>query len=127
MPVVWSFVFATLFAKIVASELTDSEFFRKEHQSVLDLCRKAPECSEKLGALDQSNQADLLDKYRLLEPYYEQQWRQASCLGENLPCGQDWGQCCSDLECQYILADNDDPDEPLIGLCSLGNVTYSMP
>ena len=112
---------------LVMTELVDVKFYRKEHQNVLDICRKSSECSIKLATLNESNQEDLLKKYRLLESYYEKYWSLVSCLSENKPCGKSWGNCCSGLECQYVLAVNDDPDEPPIGLCSLPNVTYSMP
>ena len=117
----FNFLFILMIIKLALFD-DKLSYYKKEYDDVLELCKKDLNCKSQL-----TNSSNNI--YNLLEPYYEEYWKGIHCQRENEPCGNNWGFCCHQLECQYIL--NDSIYESLlsekIGLCSLKNSTYIIP
>jgi len=119
----------TFCLEILNADLIHLDYYKNENENVLKICKEKLECSERLTYKHDKVEATE-ENFKILESYYATYWRNNSCQSENEPCGSMWGQCCLNMECQYL---SDQPDmnknflNEKIGLCSDPNIKYSIP
>jgi hypothetical protein len=106
--------------KLANAYIVGLDYFKNEQENVVNNCKKNLECNERLTTnLDVVEATQ--DNLKTLENYYNDYWKKNSCQSENEPCGPMWGQCCSNMVCQYLNTQSGSKSNILnekIGLCS---------
>lgn len=109
------------------ADIISIDYFKNEHENVVNNCKQNLECHERLTyKFDEVESTE--DNFKILENFYADYWKKISCQTENEPCGIMWGQCCSNMICQYFsdqLEKNNVLNEE-IGLCSDPYIKYSI-
>lgn len=114
--------------KLANAYIVGLDYFKNEQENVVNNCKKNLECSKRLTTNFDDVEATQ-ENLKILENYYSDYWKENSCQSENEPCGLMWGQCCSNMVCQYLNTQSGSKGNILnekIGLCSDPYIKYSI-